>query len=796
MRRILSFILALSLVLSLALTVSAATATSGTYNDGAIKWSFKKGTLTISGKGPIDSQAINYPWDAFKNDVKKVVVKEGVTSIGYCCFAYYTNLEEITLPDSLELIGQQAFDGTRIKTINIPKNVHTIGDGRNGNDASAQVMINNDALENIFVDDANEHYYDIDGVLYCKDSAVLVCFPQNKDLTSYTVPEGIKGIGHAAFSGTSLSSIKLPKGLKEIGASAFHRTLITKITIPEGVTEIGGYAFHNCDQLKKITIPASVEHINNDTFFHCEALESVTVLNPDCKYRPTDDLFPRQTVLIGKKNSTIHQYAQKFGRKFQNVDTGKTTDYYIEDGLMALLPTDLAPSYPVYAEAASYSMDGTGAGYQPHVPIVTDTSHPTYQDIYNTTMEITKGCKTDEEKAQAVMNWLYEYIDYAFGAAGGSFTLENVYSIWESPDPYGNCMVFTKFTNFMLSILEIPNATVTGNNHAWSMALIDGKWVTVDTTNCYYYPGIYYKDVTNIMFCDGDVVCVIDDYTGVKLTSYGKFVTDTTTTNDIYVPPYVTFVYEHTFSIRDYAEGQEKVTVRGEKGSYIEAYIRENFEDYTITYKGSQFTASPHKHTSGAYQKDSSYHWQKCSECGETLSRGYHSFEGCTDTECDTCGYTRKASHEFGGSWQSDADGHWRLCVVCDTRSSANAHEWDGGKAGGDTTVYTCTVCDRQKTVTNTVSTEPTEPTTAESTEPATAAPTEPASTAAPTEPKITEAPPAVTATPTEPATDAAGSDTADPTSPIGIWIAVGAGVLVIAAVITAVLLKKRTAKK
>lgn len=304
------------------------------------------------------------------------------------------------------------------------------------------------------------------------------------------------------------------------------------------------------------------------------------------------------------------------------------------------------------------------------------------------------------------------------------------------------------------------------------------------------------------MFCVGDVVCVIDDYTGVKLTSYGKSITDTTITNDIYVPSYVTSVYEHTFSVRKYAEGQEKVTVRGEKGSYIETYIRENFEDYTITYKGSQFIASPHKHTPGAYQKNESSHWQTCSECDATMNRGYHQFNGCTDTKCDTCGQTREVSHYFDGPWKSDDDGHWQLCAECSSPSAAKAHDWDKGKTEGDSTVYTCTVCGKQKTVTNTAPTEPTAAPTEATTEP-TIAPTEP--TAAPTEPTVaptepeTTTPPATTAPATEPSGTTAPTEPTtsepnvpDPTIPIGIWVAIGASVLAIAVVVTVVLVKKR----
>ena len=819
MKRIVLLLLSVTLLLALAISVSAEqTPTSGTYKD-TIHWKLESGVLTISGTGPIDTPVFtDYPWYNFKDKFHKVIVEEGVTSIGYCCFVSCPNLEEIELPDSLELIGQQALSSTKIKTLYIPKNVHTIGNGKNGNDSFAQVFIDNDFLENIFVDDANTHYYDIDGVLYCADSSVLVCYPQNKPLSSYTVPEGIKGIGHGSFSYTTLSSITLPASLKDIGPSAFSGTLLTQINLPDGLTRIGGYAFYNCRQLQSITLPASVENINNTTFSYCDALESVTILNPNCLYRPTDDLFPGHTVLIGKEGSTIHQYAEKYGRKYQNIDTGKTTDYYRENGIVSFLPTDLKPSYPVYAEGASYSIaTGAPSGYQPHVPIVTDTTHPTYQDIYNTTMEITKDCHTDEEKVKAVMNWLFRNIDYAYGVGGGSFILENVYSVWENPDRYGNCMVFTKFTNFMLSILQIPNASVTSDNHAWSMALIDGKWVTVDTTNCWYYPGFYYENVSTVMFCDGDVVCVIDDYTGIKMTSYGKSITDTTTTNDIYIPPYVSSIYEHTFTLRKYAEGQEKVTVRGEKGSYAETYIRENtksFKNYEISYEGTRFVAKPHVHTPGAYKSDEYEHWQICSSCNVALGYYDHNYDNCSDTVCDTCGYTRKAAHDFFGDWFSNDDGHWQQCsnYGCTATSPVAAHSWDAGTSDGSKTTYTCKVCGKQKTENTAGPTQPTAPT--ESTSPATTVPTQPPTTVPETTVQATTVPettvqattqptpsssPATTPTDTNAPTQTAPTHTdmekPDDGSSIAFWIVLAVIVLGAGTAVTVFLLKKKAGK-
>jgi hypothetical protein len=59
-------------------------------------------------------------------------------------------------------------------------------------------------------------------VVYSKDQKTVLAYPQDKQDTSYTLPEGLTGIGEYAFSGSeSLSSITLPASLTSIGNVAF-----------------------------------------------------------------------------------------------------------------------------------------------------------------------------------------------------------------------------------------------------------------------------------------------------------------------------------------------------------------------------------------------------------------------------------------------------------------------------------------------------------------------------------------------------------------------------------------------
>ena len=90
----------------------------------------------------------------------------------------------------------------------------------------------------------------------------------NAAITSVVIPNSVKTIGIAAFSGCSdLKSVKLSNQLTTIGYATFQGCAnLTSIDIPEGVTSIGDYAFYGCRRLKEATIPASVVHFGNNVF--------------------------------------------------------------------------------------------------------------------------------------------------------------------------------------------------------------------------------------------------------------------------------------------------------------------------------------------------------------------------------------------------------------------------------------------------------------------------------------------------------------------------------------------------
>jgi len=76
---------------------------SYTFND-------KTGTLTITGQGDMRNNSISSPWEEYGDDVKRVIISEGITTIAHHAFKDLQKLQEISIPKSVTRIGQYAFE--------------------------------------------------------------------------------------------------------------------------------------------------------------------------------------------------------------------------------------------------------------------------------------------------------------------------------------------------------------------------------------------------------------------------------------------------------------------------------------------------------------------------------------------------------------------------------------------------------------------------------------------------------------------------------------------------------------
>ena len=295
------------------------------------------GTLTISGTGAMTDYTYDSrsPWYSCRTYIKRVVMQQGVTSIGDHAFWDCSGLTSVTIPDGVTSIGGGAFwDCAALTSVTIPGSVTNVGQdafyncssltdiyyGGYGTDwQKLNVSIPTSATvhfkDNIYgkgdcginvtweltgdgtltisgtgrisnySHDNNAPWYSCrayikrvviqQGVRAIGDQAFYYC----ENLTSVTIPDSVTSIGGSAFSGCSgLTSVTIPDGVTSIGDYAFSDCSgLTSVTIPSSVTSIGWRAFENCTALTFMTIPESVTYINGEVFSNCVRLARVTI---------------------------------------------------------------------------------------------------------------------------------------------------------------------------------------------------------------------------------------------------------------------------------------------------------------------------------------------------------------------------------------------------------------------------------------------------------------------------------------------------------------------------------------
>ena len=271
-------LLALACVLCCSVT-EAETISSGSCDDNNnVTWTLTdEGVLTISGTGAMEHRPIVDD----KSKIKQVVIEYGVTKIASGSFSQYTNLTDVTIPNSVIIILADAFlDCTSLAEITIPDSVTAIASGAFGRCSSlTNITIPENVTiisHSVFSECSSLTNIRIPGnVTSIGDFAFRAC----SSLTEITIPENVTSIGKSAFRGcSSLTEITIPESVTSIGNSVFYGCRnLTKITIPENVTSIGDSAFYICSNLAEIMIPENVTSIGSHAFEECSSLSSITI---------------------------------------------------------------------------------------------------------------------------------------------------------------------------------------------------------------------------------------------------------------------------------------------------------------------------------------------------------------------------------------------------------------------------------------------------------------------------------------------------------------------------------------
>ena len=218
-----------------------------------------------------------------------------VTQIGYNAFSSRTELTSITIPDGVTIIGNSAFsDCTSLETVTIPNSVTQIYPRAFYNCTSLkEVAI--PASVTVIRDEAFGYYYDTDSSETKKADGFKINYVNNTQGHWYAIKNGftdgacfvvnelgdgtVEITGYAGNSATCVIPNEIDgKKVTKIGENAFRdRTELTSVTIPDGVKYIFDRAFSNCTSLETVTIPNSVTDIYSGAFYNCTSLKEVTI---------------------------------------------------------------------------------------------------------------------------------------------------------------------------------------------------------------------------------------------------------------------------------------------------------------------------------------------------------------------------------------------------------------------------------------------------------------------------------------------------------------------------------------
>ena len=258
--------------------------------------------------------------------LKSVTLPDSVTDIGNNAF-FYSGLEEVNIPASLERVGYRVFLGTKlekayfedeyavlndrilylyngtaenveipeyitgiaggafttnnsvdVKSISVPDSVTFIGGGAfRLHKALEKIDLPADAVMDGYI--AFEGCESLQEIVLPRDTEIgNLMFEGCTSLEKVTITGTPSSIGVSAFEGcTSLREIQLPESVTEIGRNAFTESGIGSISIPDGVEKLPIECFYRCGNLTDISLPDSIHTISNSAFRDCERLSGIRI---------------------------------------------------------------------------------------------------------------------------------------------------------------------------------------------------------------------------------------------------------------------------------------------------------------------------------------------------------------------------------------------------------------------------------------------------------------------------------------------------------------------------------------
>ncbi len=207
-----------------------------------------------------------------RSSISNVHIGSNVQTIGSSAFRGCAGINQLTIPNSVSNIGDNAFyDCSGIDSLHIGSGLTEIGNG---------------------------------------------VFQGCSNIQNLVIPENIVSIGNNAFYGcTSINSISFGSSVVSIGNSAFQGcTGFSKLLLPESVTSIGSSAFYGCSNIDSLYIGSNVQTIGGGAFGGCTGLMWLNYNAPNLPAQGFYGCTQLATLILGNNVQSIG------GEAFYNCD--------------------------------------------------------------------------------------------------------------------------------------------------------------------------------------------------------------------------------------------------------------------------------------------------------------------------------------------------------------------------------------------------------------------------------------------------------------------------------------------
>ncbi len=221
-------------------------------------------------------------------------------------------ITKIVIPDEYEGAPVTKIADFAVVNLEYVTEIHI---GKNVKEIGPWAFENNQHVTAFTVDENNESFCDVDGVLFTKDMKTLLFYPLAKDLkdakddngndikvSEYTIPDGVETIRTKAFYKCyNLTNVAIPDSVKNIEEKAFFRCgSLKEITLSKNVEVIQKDAFAFCSSLNEINIPATIKQIDTYAFYNCTSLLTINVDAKESDITLGDKWYPTQNGLAIK----------------------------------------------------------------------------------------------------------------------------------------------------------------------------------------------------------------------------------------------------------------------------------------------------------------------------------------------------------------------------------------------------------------------------------------------------------------------------------------------------------------